>query len=71
MNKKPDDYKHIDRQLTKAFKECFSTPAGAMVLHHLREEFYDGIILYGDAAEFKLGARHVLFSILERVDQDE
>ena len=63
-----DDYKHKQNQQRKAFKECFTSPAGKEVLQALREEFYDIDLMPNDQLQFQSGQRDVLWQILTKAE---
>jgi hypothetical protein len=42
---------------------------GKMVLDRLKEEYYDCVMTPGPGVEFRLGCRHIIFEILERMNQ--
>lgn len=56
-----------DARLSKAFHECFSTPAGAMVLDHLRGAFISSV-MGPDATDQQLRYREGQRSVVGIID---
>jgi len=59
------------RQVNEAYRECFSTPAGRLVLAHLEKENFarDQTYIPGsfDASAFNSGKRDVILRIQRRL----
>ena len=65
--KDPDQHRYEQRQMVKAYQECFRSPAGQTVLNSLMDEYYDQDMDSTDTNQIfrQVGERRVIKNILD------
>jgi hypothetical protein len=63
------DVIHAKTELEKAYRTCFNSPAGRMVLNDLKKEYLNNRISDTVSLEMQMGQHNLVYDILERIGE--